>query len=30
VQVLAMPDVRKRFEDTGLDVIGGTPRNSPR
>jgi len=23
--VLAMPDVRKRFEDNGLDVIGGTP-----
>jgi tripartite-type tricarboxylate transporter receptor subunit TctC len=25
VKVLAMPDVRKRFEDNGLDVIGGTP-----
>jgi tripartite-type tricarboxylate transporter receptor subunit TctC len=25
VAVLAMPDVRKRFEDNGLDVIGGTP-----
>ena len=25
VKVLAMPDVRKRFEDIGLDVIGGTP-----
>jgi len=25
VTVLAMPDVRKRFEDNGLDVIGGTP-----
>jgi len=24
VTVLAMPDVRKRFEDNGLDVIGGT------
>jgi tripartite-type tricarboxylate transporter receptor subunit TctC len=24
VAVLAMPDVRKRFEDNGLDVIGGT------
>ena len=23
--VLAMPDVRKRFEDNGLDVIGSTP-----
>jgi tripartite-type tricarboxylate transporter receptor subunit TctC len=23
--VLAMPDVRKRFADNGLDVIGGTP-----
>ena len=20
-----MPDVRKKFEDAGLDVIGGTP-----
>jgi tripartite-type tricarboxylate transporter receptor subunit TctC len=25
VKVLAMPDVRKRFEDNGLDIIGGTP-----
>ena len=25
VRVLAMPDVRKRFEDIGLDLIGGTP-----
>ena len=25
VKVLAMPDVRKRFEDNGLDVIGSTP-----
>ena len=25
VKVLAMPDVRKRFADNGLDVIGGTP-----
>ena len=25
VKVLALPDVRKRFEDAGLDVIGGTP-----
>ena len=25
VAVLAMPDVRKRFEDNGLDVIGSTP-----
>jgi tripartite-type tricarboxylate transporter receptor subunit TctC len=25
VRVLAMPDVRKRFEQNGLDVIGGTP-----
>jgi len=25
VAVLAMPDVRKRFEDNGLDIIGGTP-----
>jgi tripartite-type tricarboxylate transporter receptor subunit TctC len=25
VKVLAMPDVRKRFEDNGLDVIGGSP-----
>jgi tripartite-type tricarboxylate transporter receptor subunit TctC len=25
VAVLAMADVRKRFEDNGLDVIGGTP-----
>src|SRR3954470_4089848 len=25
VAVLAMLDVRKRFEDNGLDVIGGTP-----
>src|SRR4029079_10135262 len=25
VVVLAMPDVRKRFADNGLDVIGGTP-----
>ena len=24
VAVLAMPDVRKRFEDNGLDVVGGT------
>jgi tripartite-type tricarboxylate transporter receptor subunit TctC len=24
VAVLAMPDVRKRFEDNGLDIIGGT------
>jgi tripartite-type tricarboxylate transporter receptor subunit TctC len=24
VKVLAMPDVRKRFEDNGLDVVGGT------
>jgi tripartite-type tricarboxylate transporter receptor subunit TctC len=24
VTVLAMPDVRKRFEDNGLDVVGGT------
>ena len=25
VAVLAMPDVRKRFADNGLDIIGGTP-----
>ncbi len=25
VKVLAMPDVRKRFADNGLDVIGSTP-----
>jgi tripartite-type tricarboxylate transporter receptor subunit TctC len=25
VALLAMPDVRKRFEDNGLDIIGGTP-----
>ena len=25
VKVLGQPDVRKRFEDAGLDVIGGTP-----
>jgi len=25
VAVLAMPDVRKRFEDNGLDIIGSTP-----
>ena len=25
VRVLALPDVRKRLEDLGLDVIGGTP-----
>src|SRR4051812_10332294 len=24
VKVLAMPDVRKRFEDNGLDAVGGT------
>lgn len=24
IAVLAMPDVRKRFEDNGLDVVGGT------
>jgi len=25
VAVLAMPDVRKRFADNGLDIVGGTP-----
>src|SRR5262245_40337982 len=25
VKVLSQPDVRKRFEDAGLDVIGGSP-----
>jgi tripartite-type tricarboxylate transporter receptor subunit TctC len=25
VRVLGQPDVRKRFEDAGLDVIGGSP-----
>jgi tripartite-type tricarboxylate transporter receptor subunit TctC len=25
VRILAMPDVRRRFDELGLDVIGGTP-----
>jgi tripartite-type tricarboxylate transporter receptor subunit TctC len=25
VKILAMPDVRKKLNDLGLDVIGGSP-----